>query len=390
VQGPHESPAVSLPPPSPFALARSHDDTALYQDGRARFSHLLPGRPRFAPPATVTQSAPLADAILVLEDAPITVRYRLETPRVSAATAAEVAHLTAVTEARARAGANLETATVDHANPTWLAAWGVEAAAIAAYDVAPAMVAPGAPLEREDLFVLVRGGLVLTVRWTAPRELANDPVYAMFASVAEATMVWDPERWQDQKRARVWPESRLLGPGMRATPHAALVERARELASFPVAHDERTALVALLSTVVSNAGAPWVAIAATERAAATAGLLAATRDARLRSFVQLVMNEVRSAHDLRGAAMLVARALAPDEARASEAPGLAAQATSSPSQTARVALSPRTPASALGRPRSPSSPPMREAPPKVQRVALPAVPGDARPRVPPPLPTKRF
>jgi hypothetical protein len=402
---------TALPPPSPFALARSHDDTALYQDGRTGFSHLLPGRPRFARPDAGGSGphaafAPYADALLVLEDAPITIRYRLEPPRVNAPTAQDVAHLTAVLEARARAGVHAESATVDHANTTWLAAWGVEGAAVAAYDVAP--VSPEGPHEREDLFVLVRGGLVLTVRWTYPRELATDPVYAMFASVAEATMIWDADRWQEQQRARVWPESRILGPGLRAVLPPALLDHARELATRPLPPAEREALLSVLSTVVSNAGAPWVPIAAPERRAATSLLQAATQDARIHGFVAHLLDEVRNAHDLRGVALLLARAVLEPGTRSSRPPARAAEV---PSQSARQLYTspmpiPRetAPSASDGLPRIPSSlgmprpnvvrrdagPPKRVTPPPVPAVRRePRSTSETRRSVPPPVPPPR-
>ncbi len=398
---------TALPPPSPFALARSHDDTALYQDGRAGFSHLLPGRPRFARAdaggsGPYAAYAPHADALLVLEDAPITIRYRLEPPRVNAPTAQDVAHLTAVLEARVRAGVHADTATVDHANTTWLAAWGVEGAAVAAYDVAT--MTPDGPPEREDLFVLVRGGLVLSVRWTYPRELATDPVYAMFASVAEATMIWDPERWQQQQRARVWPEGRILGPGMRAVLPPALLDHARDLATRPLPAGEREALLAVLSTVVSNAGAPWVPIAAPERQAATSLLQGATHDRRLHDFIARLLDEVRNAHDLRGAALLVARAVLEPGSRSSHPPapvqGIRQMQTmpvpmpvphvpspSSPDGTPRIP-------SSLGMPRpnvvKREGPPKRVTPPPIPSARPPSRPAsETRRSVPPPVPPPR-
>lgn len=344
----------AFPPPSPFALARGHDDTALFQDGRAAFSHLLPGHPRFAP-AGFDPHGPFADAVVVLEDAPIVLRYRLEPPRVNAPTAQDVAHLTAIAEAHARAGANVASATVDHANPTWLGAWGVEGAAVAAYDVAP--LTPNAPPEREDLFVLVRGGLVLTVRWTYPRALLSDPVYALFASVAEATMVWDPQRWQEQQRARVWPESALLGPGLRAGPLPAPLERTRELAGVQLAPEERAALLGVLSTVVSNAGAPWVPISPAERGAATGLLVSATQDARLHAFVASLADDVRCAHDLRGAALLLARAVLDPTRTSSRPPSGSASAPPRKPPPVRVR------GDAAGRAPMRTIPPQRAAPP---------------------------
>ncbi len=369
----------ALPPPSPFALARGHDDTALFQDGRSGFSHLLPGHPRFVP---VDPRGPLADASVLLEDAPILVRYRLEPPRVSAPTAGEVAHLTAVMEAHARAGAGVATATVDHANTTWLSAWGVEGAAVAAYDVAPS--APGMPIEREDLFVLVRAGLVMTVRWTYPKELASDPAYAMFASVAEATMIWDAQRWQQQQRARVWPESRLLGPRMRPVLNPAWVERAHELHGLPLSPEERAAILDVLSTVVSNAGAPWVPIAPSERVAATSLLVSSARDVRLHAFVSRLADEVRCAHDLRGAALLVARAVL-GPVRPSVPPIPLEEAPT----VAITPPAPKTP-SGLGRRRS-SAPGLRLREGAQRGAPLRSVPPPvpAKSSVPPPLPKRR-
>ncbi|MBC7052154.1 hypothetical protein G6O46_24400, partial [Salmonella enterica subsp. enterica serovar Enteritidis] len=102
---------------------------------------------------------------LYLQDAPIAVRYRLEPPSFPAASAAELARGTGERYVARRAQAPVA---VDWANETWLSAWGVEAAAVAAYDVAPSPDA-GAARAREDLFVLVRQGVVLLVSWTYPR-----------------------------------------------------------------------------------------------------------------------------------------------------------------------------------------------------------------------------
>lgn len=316
----------------------------------------------------------------------------------NAPTAQDVAHLTAILEARVRAGVHADSATVDHANTTWLAAWGVEGAAVAAYDVAT--MTPEGPAEREDLFVLVRGGLVLSVRWTYPRELATDPTYAMFASVAEATMIWDPERWQQQQRARVWPEGRILGPGMRPVLPPALLDHARELAMRPLAPGEREALLAVLSTVVSNAGAPWVPIAAPERQAASSLLQGATQDPRIQSFIARLLDEVRNAHDLRGAALLVARAVLEPGSRTSRPP--APVLGLGPIETAPMPMpvpQGRPPSSSLGVPKIPSSLGMprpnvvkREGPPK--RVTPPPMPSarptsETRRSVPPPVPPPR-
>jgi hypothetical protein len=300
---PHAAPASpsSAPPPpggrTPFALSPSRDDTALYQDARAGFSHLLPGRPTLG---TARPGDPPSDAVIYLQDAPITIRYRLEPPSFAAASAGDLARGTAE---RFRARASV---TVDWANESWLAAWGVEAAAVAAYDV-PANPSVGTPPAREDLFVLVRQGMVMLTSWTYPRGFVDDPAYATFASVAEATMAWDPARWE--QRGRVWPDSPFLGPGLFAVAKAKYNERSKEVATAAIPPEERAQILNILAGVISGAGAPWVPLAPQVVDGNKRAILSAVRDGRLRAFLDEAFLDVRSAHDLRGLAILLGRAL---------------------------------------------------------------------------------
>lgn len=307
------SPSSRPPPPangangaSPFALSPGRDDTGLYQDARAGFSHLLPGRPMLGM-TTARPGEPPCDSAIHLQDAPITIRYRLEPPMLAASSAAELAHATAERFASWRAQNHLN---VDRANDSWLGAWGVEAAAVAAYDVAPVDPAsPGAtaPLLREDLFVLVRHGMVLSITWTYPRGFVDDPAYATFASVAEATMVWDANRWE--QRGRVWPDGAFLGPGLFGAPTLRFNESAKQLAAANIFPDERNHVLGILSGVVSGAGAPWVSLAPEVVDGNKRAILSAVRHERLRSFIEEAFTEVRTAHDLRGLAVILGRAL---------------------------------------------------------------------------------
>jgi hypothetical protein len=296
---------------TPFALTPGRDDTALFQDARAGFSHLLPGRPSLGM-ATAKAGDPPADAVIHLQDAPIAIRYRLEPPSFPAASAAELARGTGERYAAWRAQAPVA---VDWANDTWLSAWGVEAAAVAAYDVAPSADA-GTALQREDLFVLVRNGVVLLVSWTYPRGFIADPAYATFASVAEATMLWDFNRWE--QRGRVWPEGPFLGPGLYGTPQPKYAETRKELSAAAILPEERTRVLGILSGVVSSAGAPWVPLAPDVIDGNKRAILSALRNGRLRAFVDEAFTEVRTAHDLRGLAIILGRAL--DSRRTSSVP----------------------------------------------------------------------
>jgi len=293
--------------PPPFGLTPQRDDTALYQDARLGFSHLLPGRPVLVAP-TNREGEPPADAIVNLQDAPISIRYRVESPSFAAQSAGELARVMGEQYASWRTGVSTP---ADPANPTWLATWGAESASVASYDL------PGGEL-REDLFLLVRQGAVLLVTWTYPRRFVDDPAYAMFSSVAEATMVWDHARWL--QTGRVWPQGELMGPGLYGAPRPKYNERAKSLAGAPLLPEEKTRLFAILSGIVSGAGAPWVPLAQDVHDTNRRAILSVVKNGRVRSFVEEAFTDVRTAHDLRGLAIILARGLdAPAPSPASRA-----------------------------------------------------------------------
>jgi hypothetical protein len=285
---------------SPFTLGDGDDaDVAIFQDARLGFSHQLPGRPVLA---VAQPGDPTADASVVLQDAPVTVRYKLEREPAWASSAAEVARRTAERFASWRAQAVQR---IDFANPSWLSAWGVDAAALATYDVSSnASVDPRA---HEDLFVLVRQGHVLLVTWSYPRELADDPIYASFASVAEATMVWDPSRWDHC--GRIWPSSTIIGPGLRATPTPRYFEGSRWIGEVALGTAERARALGILAGIAGNIGAPWVALSSDVLARSRAALVSAFRSPELQMFIRSTFREVHTAHDLRGLAVLLGRAI---------------------------------------------------------------------------------
>jgi hypothetical protein len=271
------------------------DDTALFVDARVSFSHLLPGRPTLG---MLRPNEP-ADAVVHLQDAPVTLRYRVESPSFLAGSAAELAHGTAERFGAWRTGAPVE---VEFANASWHASWSVEAAAITGYET----FGEHGPV-REELFVLVKQGLVLLVGWSYPAGFVSDPAYATFASVAEATLVWDAARFD--QRGRVWPEGHFFGPGLYGAPRPKYNEASRQLGAAPVTEAERAQLLAVLSGVVSGAGAPWVRLSREVVQANQRAILGATQAPALRAFLEQAFLDVETAHDLRGLAILLGRAL---------------------------------------------------------------------------------
>jgi len=258
-------------------------DVALYRDARVGFSHLVPGRPQlFAVDDAPNELA--SDASLVLEDAPLTIRYRLDDAR-------EPALVLARKIAAWRAHAPV---VAESAHPSWPRTWGVDDAAVASYDVAIARE----PL-REDLFVLVRRAQAYLVTWTYPVRSATTPTYGAFASIAEATMVWDPERYE--QRGRVWPKSEVAGPGLSPALDPRLLGTVHTLARTA----QREPLRKLVARVLSGIGPPWVELSP-ERVASHRDELAKLADPTL---VHRLFEPVRTAHDLRAVIVFVGRAL---------------------------------------------------------------------------------
>ncbi len=297
--GPAPGLAASMLPSSRFFLTPASDDTALFRDLRIGFSHLLPGRPSLG--VRRLREDTLADAVVHLRDAPITLRYQVEAPKLPDGAASLVAELTAKRRAATRARAVVET---ERPNDTWLGVWGAEAAAVTAYVVPPSDFEPET---REDLFVLVRQGLVLCVTWSYPRAFVSDPTYAAFAAVAEATMVWDEGRWE--QRGLVWPSSAFAGRGLCAPPPSRFCDAAAELVQVHLLPGERQRILSALATIVGDAGAPWLVLAPDAVLAQRTKILTVVQNERVRAFVERAFAEIVTAHDLRGLAVLTTRAL---------------------------------------------------------------------------------
>ena len=86
-------------------------------------------------------------------------------------------------------------------------------------------------------------------------------------------------------------------------------ERAKALAGAALLPEEKTRLFAILSGIVSGAGAPWVALSAEMRDTNRRAMLAVVKNGRVRSFIEDAFADVNTAHDLRGLAVILARGL---------------------------------------------------------------------------------
>jgi hypothetical protein len=290
---------ASVPPPSgPFALVPAGDgETALFSDARVGFTHALP-----AWPEAIHASAPNdpCDAAVEFWDLPVWMRYRLDRQTFAATSAMDLAVRHAQAVAYHASGA---AQAVSPAPASQLAAWCVEAAATARYARWPD--ARGA--DAEDLTVLVRQGIIMTVARRHRRGAVDWVRLALFASAVDSTLLWDPSR--ARYAPRIWPEGTFLEPIAYPT-----LKPSRQQEIGPLAQQlararppQREALSGELAAILGASEAPWKPVGPEERAARVDALSRAAPDAR--GLFEGALVEVLHSHDLKGFAWMTGLAL---------------------------------------------------------------------------------
>jgi hypothetical protein len=300
--------ANRVPDVSPFELLPdATGETVLVLDRRSHFTQAVPGHPGRAP---AEDESPRYEARLVLADAPITVRYRLDSLP-TGMQPGPLAHTLTLAYAVNRAAGMPR---VTSARGERCEAWGVLGAASSEYGLAQ-RAADG---DHESVTVLVRStddallAMVVTYRFASA---AVSPIqWTLFLSAASAGIDWRPAAPTD-RAPNLWPESTFLRPGIRGElfpSRRAEVESLR--ARLVMAPGEREALRSRLTRLVSGSEAPASPIAPDTLEMCGTYLGETLGDGAARSAVGQVLAEIRVAQDLRGAALVL---LAATEAAAS-------------------------------------------------------------------------
>jgi hypothetical protein len=278
-------------------------DSALYYDRRASFTQLLPGWPSMTPvPPAPVPGEPPCDQLVVLQEIPVSVRYRLTgvAPGWSAA-----ANARAVAEAHAGQASGARPRVTD-ADEFQLRHWCVEAAVMTSYALARPDTS-GA--DAEDLLVLVRRGSSMQVTTRYSREALDWLRLALLRSVALPGLVWDESAQPVAREA--WPtSSTFLAPGLTA-PLTPLREQIlpQLVPQFAVPPREREALSAELGALITREEPPWAVLPRDAIAAAAERLVRTTSSTHVHAVVRQALGEVHTAHDIRGAAIWMGRAL---------------------------------------------------------------------------------
>ncbi len=314
---------AAAPSGTPFSLvADAGGESALYVDWRFGFSHGLPGGPRLLP-ASVDPSAPACDASVGFRDIDVVVGYRASAPLVHARDAEELAVKQAQLHIDARFGGRSPVAARLVRGPQ-LGAFAASAAASAEYKLP---VADAEGHTHEELLLLVRGGHTMQITFRYAKDAAPALALATFFSVVKASLSWDPRR--PTIAPLLWPESTYLGPGLESELLPARIAQAPALVrAFAMDPREGVAVSEVLESFVAGDEPPWLPLSPAAVEAHAQALLTATSAPAFASMVRSVIADVRTVRDLRGFAILLAKAATlawtPAESAASPAREVAA------------------------------------------------------------------
>lgn len=288
---------------SPFSLlADASGESALYVDWRFGFSHGLPGGPRILP-ASADPTAPTCDVAIGLRDLDVVVAYRASAPLVRAQDPADLAVKQAQLYLDARFGGQSPVAARLVRGPQ-LGAFAVEAAACAEYRLP---VADAAGHTHEELLLVVRGGHTMQITFRYAKEATPALALATFFSVAKASLSWDARR--PTIAPLLWPESSYLAPGLGSELLPARVAQAPVLVrAFAMDPREGVAVSEVLESFVGGEEPPWMPLSPATVEAHAQALLAASSAPAFASMVRSVIADVRTVRDLRGFAILLAKA----------------------------------------------------------------------------------
>jgi hypothetical protein len=248
-------------------------------------------------------------------DVPVVLRYRCETVTVTGPTASDVA----IEQARRFANWRTQRDTeVRGLGPDWTMTWRADGASYARYDL-PAADSVGA--NREELLLLVRAGMVMTITVRYPKGALDLVSLASMRGFVWATALWEPTPIAQSP----WPQSAFLDARVAATLVPGRHEQSAHLAQrMMLPRSEQDKLEPALLAMIEGKGRPtlapkedpfdvpappWAPITHEQLMTHHHAITAALPHPELRLFLEGTFPHVRTAHDLRGVALMLGRAV---------------------------------------------------------------------------------
>lgn len=285
-------------------LRAADEDCALLCDRRAGFSVIVPGRPALAAqPGQPGQPGPKPaepgpDLTVTLADLPVSLQLRSHPPP---SMREPRSFLEGFVRAHAT-GRSPQVVKVRNLEGELLTRWGIDAAASAVYKLSSRFSTSG---DSEELLALCRGGHVLTLIKRFSTEPASQVGLTLLGSALSGTLSWHGSP-PPAAPPKLWPPSRILLPGLFGRLTAECRARAERLApTFAMDEDDRAALGVRIETLLTGSEAPAAVLKSDALLQATRFIAQVCPRPAQEDAVAELLKEVRTAHDLRGAALLL-------------------------------------------------------------------------------------
>ena len=306
---------MTLAPPLGLELLPLEGETARLLDRRIGLAITIPGHPRLLPAsAQAGVLEPAYEVQIVLEDVPVSLRYRHnELPEGAQPEGAMLVDLYA-----ANRSSRANRSRAQPAPPGQCRVWGVDTAASTIYELA-APDADGTGDDMEEALLLVRGRMQVMITKRFARARMPWVAWALVNSALAAGIRWDPTAALDASAPALWPTSSFLLPGVRGVVVARRLADATHLAAaLAPLRDSMGSLADGFAMLLRGAEAPSHPVTPSvrddlaaffeDRAGNAAGSAQVTR------LLLSLLADVRTAHDLRGLAVIGLHALGTEPA----------------------------------------------------------------------------
>lgn len=276
-------------------LPAADEDCAVLCDRRSGFSVIVPGRPRLIETKGTLDMAP--EVTVALADLPVSLQLRSYPPP-------SMRDPRSFLEGFVRTHATTRSPNVvkvRNIEGELLTRWRVDVAASAVYKLSSRFSTAG---DSEELLALCKAGQLLTLTKRFSPEHSTQISFVLFSSALHGTLSWNGS--PPSSTPRLWPASRFLLPGIFGHLPAACRTRAEQLAAtFAMDEDDRAALGARVEMLLSGNEAPGSLLKADALVQTKNFLSQVCPHPRQEDAIAELLQEVYTAHDLRGLALLL-------------------------------------------------------------------------------------
>lgn len=276
-------------------------ETGLLVDRDCGFSVAFPGHPHRTPILN-HDDVPSHDARVMIKDIPVEIRMRVD-KRPEGIQATPLAIALAQTFAGNRTRSEIK---VSPAQEKQRKLWTVEGAASTMY---PLKTFDPSGADSEEVLVLVRENHVVTLTKSFAGAFTDSTRWTLFNSACAGSIRWNPRKVAKQV-PHLWPRSTFLDPGIQGTLPEIRRAEARALTTrLPRSPELLKEAFPRLDTLIHGSEPPWDPFDEDLRTFVGRYLSEVFDRTAIRAYVEQEMARLQCAHDMRGLALILRKAL---------------------------------------------------------------------------------